>query len=95
MYSPWKYSLIIKLIHKRVLHKYVKSKILELWKPIEQFSLIDLGSAYFIVKFTKEENVTKILQNGPWFINDFYLSMRGWEPNFVASKHSKSTMLSA
>lgn len=52
----------------------------------QTISLIYLGSDYFIVKFTKEDNMTKVLKNGPWFINDHYLSVQWWEPNFVASK---------
>lgn len=39
-----------------------------------------------MVKFTKEENMAKALQQAPWFINGHYLSVRRWEPNFVASK---------
>lgn len=28
----------------------------------------------------------KALQNRPWFINGYFLSVRQWEPNFVAEK---------
>lgn len=34
----------------------------------------------------KEENMIKALQNGPWFINGYYLSIKHWHPNFMASK---------
>lgn len=44
------------------------------------------GADYFIVKFNKEENMSKTLSNGPWFINDFHLSVQKWEPQFVASE---------
>ncbi|XP_019232641.1 PREDICTED: uncharacterized protein At4g02000-like [Nicotiana attenuata] len=30
--------------------------------------------------------MAKVLQHGPWFINEHYLSVRRWEPNFVARK---------
>ncbi|XP_009802415.1 uncharacterized protein [Nicotiana sylvestris] len=30
--------------------------------------------------------MAKALQQAPWFINGHYLSVRRWEPNFVASK---------
>lgn len=39
-----------------------------------------------IVKLLKEENAQKILQQGPWFVNGFFLSVKGWHPNFVASE---------
>lgn len=43
IYEPWKCSIIIKLVGKCMLHHYLKKKIQELWKPTEEFSLIDLG----------------------------------------------------
>nr|XP_016504800.1 PREDICTED: uncharacterized protein LOC107822750 [Nicotiana tabacum] len=82
---PWKFSLIIKLFGKRIVHYYLKAKIQELWKPTEQFPLIDLGYDYYIVKFTQEENMRKVLQNRPWFVNGHFLSIKHWEPNFVVA----------
>ncbi|XP_009772651.1 uncharacterized protein [Nicotiana sylvestris] len=86
LYEPWKYSLIIKLFGKRILHQYLKKKLLEHWKPIEQSPLIDLGNDFYIVKFFEEVNLSKALHQGPWFINGHYLSVKKWVPNFVASK---------
>ncbi|XP_009785180.1 uncharacterized protein [Nicotiana sylvestris] len=85
MYLPWKHSLIIKLLGKRIQHQYLEKKIQKIWKPSENFPLIDLGSDYFIAKFSKEKNMISALQNGPWFINGFFLSIKKSEPNFKAS----------
>lgn len=65
IYQQWRYSVIIKLLDKRILHQYLKKKIQELWRPTENFLLIDLVAEYYIVKFSKEENMIKALQNGP------------------------------
>lgn len=65
IYNPSKFSIIIKLMGKRILHQYLKRKIQELWKPTEQFPLIDLGEDYYIVKFSKEENMVRALHQGP------------------------------
>lgn len=86
MYTPWKFSMIVKLIGKRIPHQYLKEKITKLWKPIEPFPLIDLGHDFFIVKFSKENNMTIALHNGPWFINEYFLSTKQWEPNFMVEK---------
>lgn len=43
MYTPLKFSLIIKLLGKRVLHQYLKTNVQDLWKPNEPFTLIDIG----------------------------------------------------
>lgn len=55
-----------------------------LWKPTKELILIDLGNDYFIVKFLKEENMSTTIQKGSWFINGAFLSVRRWNPNFVA-----------
>ncbi|WMV38169.1 hypothetical protein MTR67_031554 [Solanum verrucosum] len=88
LYAPWRCSLIIKLMGRRIVHHYLKSKIQDISKPMENFPLIDLGSDYYIVKFSKEENMMTALQKGPWFINDHYLSVRWWEPSFVPNEAS-------
>lgn len=84
IYHPWKYSLIIKLHEKRILHQILKQKIQELWKIKENFPLIDLGNDYYIVKLQNEGSMNYILQDGPWFIFGFFLSIQHWQPNFVA-----------
>ncbi|XP_019257717.1 PREDICTED: uncharacterized protein LOC109235928 [Nicotiana attenuata] len=86
IYEPWKFSLIVKLFGKRILHHYLEKKIQELWRPTKNFPLIDLGDDYYIVKFTKRENMEKAFTQGPWFINGHYLSITKWRPNFVANK---------
>ncbi|XP_019238423.1 PREDICTED: uncharacterized protein LOC109218510 [Nicotiana attenuata] len=63
-----------------------KKKLQDIWKITEKFPLIDLGKDYYTVKLAREENMTKILHNGPWFINEFFLSIQKWVPNFVAKE---------
>ncbi|KAH0647235.1 hypothetical protein KY290_033226 [Solanum tuberosum] len=94
IYKPWLYSIIIKVYGKKMSHLYLKKKLSVLWRVSEEIILIDLGYDYYIVKFYKEENLQKTLQQGPWFINDFFLSVKHWHPNFVASeaKETKSTI---
>ncbi|PHU24593.1 hypothetical protein BC332_09700 [Capsicum chinense] len=84
--SPWKHSLIIKLLGKKVTYQYLRDKLISLWQLDESFPLIDLGLDFYTVKLTHVESVSKILQNGPWFINGHYLSIKRWEPNFVPEK---------
>ncbi|KAH0717053.1 hypothetical protein KY285_013084 [Solanum tuberosum] len=86
IYRSWVYSVIIKVLGKRINHQYLKKKLSSLWRAIEEIILIDLGHDYYIVKFMKEENLQSILQNGPWFINGYFLSVKRWHPNFVASE---------
>ncbi|XP_075109000.1 uncharacterized protein LOC142180812 [Nicotiana tabacum] len=75
---------------KRLVHHYLKKKLYDLWKINENFPLIDLGEDYYTVKLAREENMTKILHNGHWFINGFFLSVLKWVPNFVAKEAHQS-----
>ncbi|XP_019234876.1 PREDICTED: uncharacterized protein At4g02000-like [Nicotiana attenuata] len=85
LYEPWKYSVIIKLFGRRIAHHLLKNKLIEIWKPTEELPIIDLGSDFFLIKFQQEENMLKALQGGPWFILNHFLSVRKWEPKFIAS----------
>lgn len=83
LYAPWKFSIIIKLVGKKLNHIYLKKKLANLWKLQTDFSLIDLGFEFFTVKFTDEESQRKIIHEGPWFVAGAYLAVRIWEPNSV------------
>ncbi|KAH0672404.1 hypothetical protein KY290_024643 [Solanum tuberosum] len=86
IYQSWGFSIIIKLLGKRLAHQYLRNRLKSLWKSSEEIILIDLGHDYYIVKFLKEENMILALQGGPWFINGYYLSIKRWQPTFVASE---------
>ncbi|XP_049369507.1 uncharacterized protein LOC125834407 [Solanum verrucosum] len=94
IYKPWIYSIIIKIIGRKLNHQYLKKKLSTMWRVSEEIVLIDLGYDYYIVKIFKEENLQKTLQQGPWFVNGFFLSIKRWHPNFFASeaKETKSAI---
>ncbi|PHU02702.1 hypothetical protein BC332_27953 [Capsicum chinense] len=75
LYNPWKHSVIVKLVGKKLNHRYLQTKLSELWKLQEGIALIDLGLAFFIVKFKWEESQRRVLQNRPWFVAGSYLSV--------------------
>lgn len=48
--------------------------------------LIDLGSDYYILKFSHPHNMNTVLCKGPWFLYGHYLSIQKWVPNFIPEK---------
>nr|XP_009771927.1 PREDICTED: uncharacterized protein LOC104222393 [Nicotiana sylvestris] len=86
IYKNWTNALIIKMLGKRVGYQFLQKKLRAIWKPTETLSLVDLGCDYYLIKFAKEENYNKTLHEGPWFIGNQSLTVRKWEPRFVASK---------
>lgn len=85
IYQPQSYSKIIKLTGKKMTHMYLKNRLTTLWNVSEDILLIDLGYEYYTIKFLKEENMKKAFYKGLWFINGLFLSIKHWQPNFVAS----------
>lgn len=45
---------------------------------------------FITVMFVKEENFTRIIEQGPWFINESYLFVQFQAPNFLASKATQN-----
>lgn len=54
--------------------------------------MIDLGHEYFLVKFIQVSNYLAVLERGPWFVGDNYLSMCKWEPEFQAAKATMASL---
>lgn len=40
--------------------------------------LFDLGNGFYIAKFELEEDFTRVIAGGPWFINGQYITIRLW-----------------
>lgn len=53
-----------------------------MWVRKGALSLVDLGNDYFLVYLSHDEDQAKALTGGPWLINDHYLIVREWSPNF-------------
>nr|XP_016442293.1 PREDICTED: uncharacterized protein LOC107767720 [Nicotiana tabacum] len=88
IYKNWENVLIIKIFGRRVTYQFLQQKIHAIWRPTEHLSLIDLGCDYYLIKFTRQENYDKALHEGPWFIGNQFLTVRKWEPRFIASTAS-------
>lgn len=85
LYTNCKNSIIIKLFSKSVGHQLIKTKLQSFWRSLEPINLIDLGHAFFLIKFTHEDNMLHVLHDDPWFILGHFLMVRMWEPKFVVS----------
>lgn len=83
LYAPWKHAVIVKVFGHKVGHQILRQKIYAQWKPTKNLPLIDLGSDFFLIKFQKEENMQRALQQGPWFVlNLFFLSVNGHQNSY-------------
>ncbi|KAJ7969350.1 reverse transcriptase [Quillaja saponaria] len=79
---PWRHSLIIKLLGKRIRYNFFCKKLYQIWKPIGVLKVIDIGNHFFLIRFSKKEDMEVVVQGGPWLVLDHYLTLRCWRPNF-------------
>ncbi|KAJ1377413.1 Ribonuclease H-like superfamily [Sesbania bispinosa] len=79
---PWKRSVIIKLMGKRIGFKMLQNRLSKLWQPSSGMEIIDLENDYFLVRFSNSEDLNHVLECGPWMILDHYLVVQHWRPKF-------------
>ncbi len=73
--APWCSAFIIKAIGKSVGFKYMDFKIRSLWKPQGEMQIIDLGVDFFLVHFKLSDDYWKVVNGGPWFVKQRFLSV--------------------
>ncbi|KAL2929234.1 Fructokinase-2 [Bienertia sinuspersici] len=80
---PWKSSLIIKMFDKNIGYMTLMRRLSKKWQLKGELTLTDLGCSYYIARFSKKEDYQHVLTDGPWLIDDHYLTIRTWVPNFI------------
>lgn len=46
---------------------------------------MDVGNGYFMAKFDISIDWEKVISEGPWIVNDHYLVVKTWTPQFNPS----------
>ncbi|KAI9112722.1 hypothetical protein K1719_016225 [Acacia pycnantha] len=85
-YMPWMNSLIIKVLGATFPTYMIRDRINRMWRPKDPLKLIPLSNGYFIVSFSNKEDRAYAFQEGPWMIEDHYLTVQRWRPNFNPHK---------
>lgn len=85
-------ALIIKAFGKSLCFKYVDYKIHTIWKSQGDLQCIGLGLDYFLIRFKLKEDYWKVLNEGPWFIGQQFLSIQQWSPGFKPSEAKLTTV---
>ncbi|KAI9117180.1 hypothetical protein K1719_011346 [Acacia pycnantha] len=63
-----------------------------MWKPQQPLKVVHLSNGYYIVSFSNKEDRDYAFSKGPWMIDDHYLLVQCWRPNFNpwrADRHRK------
>uniref|UniRef100_A0A2N9HK07 DUF4283 domain-containing protein n=1 Tax=Fagus sylvatica TaxID=28930 RepID=A0A2N9HK07_FAGSY len=79
-------SLQKKVFGRSVGYVFLVNKLKNMWKFAGNFSCVDLGRGFFLIRFDSRTGFEDVLKGGPWFIGEYFLSLRPWVPNFRASE---------
>ncbi|KAI9075481.1 hypothetical protein K1719_042569 [Acacia pycnantha] len=79
---PWMNSLIIKVLGLSVPKHVLFDRVRRMWKPQQPLKVVPLNNGYYIVSFSNKEDRDYAFSEGPWMIDDHYLLVQRWRPNF-------------
>ncbi|KAM7524703.1 hypothetical protein LguiA_014605 [Lonicera macranthoides] len=82
----WKNSIIPKVLGRSVSCNFLYTKLIQLWKPQGEYSLLELGNDFFLFKTNDVETIDRALTEGPWIIAGNYLILQWWRSRFCASR---------
>ena len=80
--ARWNHALIVKVYGRTVGFHYLRSKVVNLWKPAGRLDCVDLGHDFYLMRFGLVEDFENVIKGGPWFIGGHFLTIRAWESNF-------------
>ncbi|XP_057418988.1 uncharacterized protein LOC130713217 [Lotus japonicus] len=84
MCAPWRESLIVCLLGKKLGYRTMKVKLANTWRLSGDFDLLDVDNGFYMVKFDMKEDREKVINGGPWMIFDHYLAVSTWSREFVS-----------
>lgn len=80
--KPWRQSLIVKVLGRRVGYTYLVKRLHTIWHPKAKMELVALDEDYFLVKFNSVIDFEYAKYGGPWMVLDHYVIVQEWRPNF-------------
>lgn len=76
-------NLIIKMLDGKFGYVSLMKRLKKKWEFIDGFTLTNIGHEYFILRFSCLGDYKYVLPQGPWMLDDNYLTIRKWVPNFI------------
>ncbi|KAM7461881.1 hypothetical protein LguiA_030002 [Lonicera macranthoides] len=89
--APWPKATLVKLLGKTLSYSMILNRLMAMWKPGGESSLMELGYGFYLFKCEDEDTIDRALSEGPWIISGNYVAVQKWKPGFCASKGSISS----
>ncbi|XVF15304.1 hypothetical protein REPUB_Repub09cG0139700 [Reevesia pubescens] len=89
--APWRKMLIIKVLGKSVGFNFLWNRLKQIWRLEEDFSLVDLGNDFFLVRVHNPDDYNFIISESHWIVAGHYLTVKKWKPLFYPNQESIGT----
>lgn len=83
--KPWRNTLIIKVLGKKVSFRTLENKLMCDWKVNETIKITDLADDFYLVRLSSQKDYMHALFDGPWKVVDYYIIVHRWRPLFSLS----------
>ncbi|KAI9079784.1 hypothetical protein K1719_038405 [Acacia pycnantha] len=80
--KPFHRTLVVKLMGRQLYHGFMVKKLRMLWARKGDIDVFDLENEFYLVNFQQQEDYMDALVGGPWVIEDAYLNVARWRPEF-------------
>lgn len=90
--EPWGKTLVINVHGKKINFRALENKLNRDWARSGPIKIIDMPRGFFVVQFSKDEDYTHALFEGPWMIADHYIVVQRWRRNFLRSVRVETRM---
>lgn len=61
---PWKKAVIVKLLGRKVGLMFLRARLRKLWQPTGSMEMADLENDYFLIRFSKWDDVKRTFEGG-------------------------------
>lgn len=79
---PWRNTLIVKVLGKRVNYRMLENKLRREWMQHGTIKIADLADDYYLITLSSIDDYKHALFEGPWKVADHYLVVQRWRPYF-------------
>ncbi|KAL5765674.1 hypothetical protein ACOSP7_016291 [Xanthoceras sorbifolium] len=83
LWKTWESALLLKNMGRSHTLKFMQAKLTQKWPLVGQWQLTDMEDGFFVARFQLKTDLDMVLTGGPWVINNQYLVVQRWRPNFV------------
>ncbi|KAI9117469.1 hypothetical protein K1719_011635 [Acacia pycnantha] len=80
--KPFGRTLVVKLLGRQPSYGFMVKKLRQIWARKGNIDIFDLANDFYLVNFQHADDYMEALTGGPWVINDAYLNVARWRPEF-------------